>query len=133
MLIKKIIKDEKIVIAKVYTKYWCVLNMIISNFYRIIIIVLKVDIDMAAEIWIIITVRTRSLVITFVINEISPNFFREEILYFKLRIGSVFSRFLNVDLSIALRNNACVGMSWHAWQWEACMAVEGMHGSKRHA
>jgi hypothetical protein len=79
--------------------------MIVSDFCKIIIIVLKVDIDIAAEIWIIITVRTGSLVITFVINEMSPNFFREKILYLKLRIDSVFLRFLNVNLSITLRNN----------------------------
>jgi hypothetical protein len=102
---KKIIKNERIVIVRAYTEYRCVLNMIVSDFYKIIIIVLKIDIDMAAEIWIIIIVRTRSLVIIFVINEISLNFFREEILYLKLRIGSVFSRFLNVNLSIALKNN----------------------------
>jgi hypothetical protein len=61
--------------AKIYTGYRCVLNMIISDFYGIIIIVLKVNIDMIAEIWIIIIVKIRSLVITFVINKMSPNFF----------------------------------------------------------
>jgi hypothetical protein len=105
MLIKKIIKGEKIIIAKAYTRYRCVLNMIVSDFYEIIIIVLKVNVDMVAEIWIIIIIRTGSLVIIFVINEISPNFLREEILYFKLRIGNVLSRFLNINLSITLRNN----------------------------
>jgi hypothetical protein len=60
--------------ARVYTRYRYVLNMIVSDFYKIIIIVLKVNVDMAAEIWIIITVKTGSLVIIFVINEISPNF-----------------------------------------------------------
>jgi hypothetical protein len=106
MFIKKIVKNERIMIARVYTEYRCVLNMIISDFCEIIIIVLKVNVDMAAEIWIIIIVKTRSLVIIFVINEMSPNFFREEILYFKLRIDSVFPKFLNVNLSIVLRNNA---------------------------
>jgi hypothetical protein len=37
-------------IAKIYTGYRCVLNIIISDFYRIIIIVLKIDVDIAAEI-----------------------------------------------------------------------------------
>jgi hypothetical protein len=92
--------------ARAYTGYRCVLNMIASNFYGIIIIVLKVNIDIIAEIWIIIIVRTGSLVVTFVINEMSLNFFREEILYFKLRIGNVLSRFLNINLSIVLRNSA---------------------------
>jgi hypothetical protein len=80
--------------------------MIISDFCGIIIIVLKVNVNMAVEIWIIITVRTGSLVITFVINEMSPNFLREKILYLKLRIDSVFSRFLNINLSITLKNSA---------------------------
>jgi hypothetical protein len=40
MLIKKIVRDEKNIIARVYTGYRCVLNMIISDFYEIIIIVL---------------------------------------------------------------------------------------------
>jgi hypothetical protein len=51
-----------------------VLNMIASDFCGIIIIVLKINVDVTAEIWIIIIIRTRSLVITFVINEMSPNF-----------------------------------------------------------
>jgi hypothetical protein len=92
--------------VRVYTEYRYVLNIIISDFCGIIIIVLKVNVDMAAEIWIIIIVRTGSLVITFVINEMSPNFLREEILYLKLRIGSVFPRFLNINLNITLKNNA---------------------------
>jgi hypothetical protein len=50
MLMKKIARGERIVIARVYTGYRYVLNIIISDFYRIIIIVLKVDIDMTAEI-----------------------------------------------------------------------------------
>jgi hypothetical protein len=105
MFIKKIARGERIVIARVYTGYRCVLNIIAFDFYKIIIIVLKVNVDMAVKIWIIITVRTGFLVIIFVINEISFNFFRKEILYFKLRIGSVFSRFLNINLNIVLRNN----------------------------
>jgi hypothetical protein len=62
------------VTARAYTGYRCVLNIIISDFYRIIIIVLKVNVDMAVEIWIIIIIRTGSLVIIFVINEMGPNF-----------------------------------------------------------
>jgi hypothetical protein len=68
--------------------------------------VLKVNVDMTAEIWIIIIIKTGFLVITFVINKMSPNFLREKILYLKLRIDSVFSRFLNINLSIVLRNSA---------------------------
>jgi hypothetical protein len=51
-----------------------VLNMIVFDFYKIIIIVLKINVDMAAEIWIIIIIKTGSFVITFVINEMSLNF-----------------------------------------------------------
>jgi hypothetical protein len=47
---KKIARGEKIMTARVYTGYRYVLNMIISDFYKIIIIVLKVNVDMAAEI-----------------------------------------------------------------------------------
>jgi hypothetical protein len=50
ILIKKIIKGERIIITKIYTGYRCVLNIIASDFYEIIIIVLKVNIDMAAKI-----------------------------------------------------------------------------------
>jgi hypothetical protein len=75
MFIKKIIKNERIMIAKIYTEYRYVLNIIIFDFCKIIIIVLKVNVDVAVEIWIIIIIRIGSLVIIFVINEISPNFF----------------------------------------------------------
>ena len=50
MLIKKIIRGERIIIARAYTRYRYVLNIIASDFYRIIIIVLKVNVDMVAEI-----------------------------------------------------------------------------------
>jgi hypothetical protein len=50
MFIKKIIKDKRIITTRAYTEYRYVLNMIASDFYRIIIIVLKVNVDMAVEI-----------------------------------------------------------------------------------
>jgi hypothetical protein len=84
MFIKKIARGEKIMTARAYTEYRYVLNIIVFDFCKIIIIVLKVNVDIAVEIWIIITIKIRFLVITFVINEMSPNFLREEILYFRL-------------------------------------------------
>jgi hypothetical protein len=90
---------------RAYTGYRYVLNIIISDFCRIIIIILKVNVNVTAEIWIIIIIRIGSLIITFVINEMSPNFFRKEILYFKLRISNVLSKFLNINLNIILKNN----------------------------
>jgi hypothetical protein len=50
MLIKKIAKDERIMIAKIYTEYRYVLNIIIFDFCKIIIIVLKIDVDIIAKI-----------------------------------------------------------------------------------